>query len=161
MEFNAEFFVALGFVLFVIMLAYLGVHLQIAKAIDDRVKRISGELNEARSLREEAAALLASFQKKAAEAEAEAANIVAQARAEAEMLAKEAEARIADFVARRTRQAEAKIAMAETQASNEVRASAADAAVRAAATVLQGQMHGPLAESLVSKGIGEIKSLLH
>ena len=161
MEFNAEFFVALGFVLFAIMLAYLGVHSRIVAAVDERVDRISGELNEARGLREEAAALLASFQKKAVEAEAEAAAIVTQAKAEAQLLAKEAETRIADFVTRRTRQAEAKIAMAETQASNEVRASAADAAVRAAATVLQGQMQGPLADALVAKGIGEIKSLMH
>ena len=161
MEFNAEFFVALGFALFVIMLAYLGVHSKLTAAIDERVKRIGAELGEAKSLREEAAVLLASFEKKKVEAEAEAAAIVAQAKAEAQMLAKEAKTRIEDFVTRRTRQAEAKIAMAETQATNEVRASAADAAVAAAASVLQGHVAGATGDSLIAKGISELKSLMN
>lgn len=159
--FDAEFFVALGFVLFVLGLGYLGVHSKLTAALDARVKRIGDELGEARSLRNEAAALLASFEKKKTEAEAEAAGIVAQARAEAAMMAKEAETRISDFIARRTRQAEAKIAQAETQASNDVRASAADAAVQAAETVLRGHVPGAVGASLVDRGIGELKALLN
>ena len=159
--FDAEFFVALGFVLFVLGLGYLGVHSKLTAALDARVKRIGDELGEARSLRNEAAALLASFEKKMTEAEAEAAGIVAQARAEAAMMAKEAETRISDFIARRTRQAEAKIAQAETQASNDVRASAADAAVQAAETVLRGHVPGAVGASLVDHGIGELKALLN
>ena len=64
----------------------------------------------AAKLRDEALALLASFERKAAEAETNAAEIIANAKAEAETLAKEAADRLADFVARRTKQAEAKIA---------------------------------------------------
>ena len=161
MAFDAEFFVALGFVLFVLGLGYLGVHSKLTAAIDARVKRIGDELGEAKSLRAEAAALLASFQKKKAEAEAEAAGIIAQAKAEAQMMGKEAEARISDFIQRRTKQAEAKIAQAETQASNDVRASAADAAVKAAETVLRAQVPGALGASMLDKGIGELKALLN
>ena len=158
---DAEFFVALGFVLFVLGLGYLGVHKQITGAVDARVDRISAELAEAKTLRDEAAALLASFEKKRTEAEAEAAQIIAQAKAEATMLAKEAETRISDFITRRTKQADAKIAMAESQAAAEVRASAADAAVRAAETLLKSHVPGAAGASLVEKGIGELKSLLN
>lgn len=161
MAFDAEFYVALGFVLFVMLLAYVGAHRQITGAIDARVKRIMDELGEARSLREEAASLLASFVKKKAEAEAEAAQIIAQAKAEAELLAREAEARVADFITRRTKQADTKIAMAEAQASADVRASAADAAVRAAETLLKSHVPGATGASLVEKGISELKALLN
>lgn len=161
MEFDAEFFVALGFVLFALGLGSLGVHSKLTAAIDERVNRIAGELAEAKSLREEAAVLLASFEKKKAEAEAEAAAIIAQAKAEAESLAKAAEARVSDFVARRTQQAKAKIALTEAQASNEVRASAAEAAVRAAGVVLRQRVPGDLGESLVEKGIHDLRANLH
>lgn len=159
--FNAEFFVALGFALFVLGLGYLGVHSKLTAAIDERVSRIASELAEARSLRDEAAVLLASFERKKLEAEAEAATIITQARAEAELLAKEAQTRISDFITRRTRQANDKIAMAESQATAEVRASAADAAVKAAETLLRQHVPGATGASLVDKGIGELKALLN
>ena len=73
---NDAFFVALGFFLFVALLGYLGVHKTIGKSLDDRGQKIQAELDEAKRLREEAAAVLASFEKKRAEAEAEAQAIV-------------------------------------------------------------------------------------
>ena len=56
----------------------------LAKMLDERADKISNELAEARKLREEAQALLAEYQKKRAEAENDAANIVAQAKVEAD-----------------------------------------------------------------------------
>ncbi len=161
MAFDAEFFVALGFVLFVVLLGYMGVHKQLASALDGHASLISKELAEAKRLRDEAAAVLASFEKKRAAAEGEAQAIIAQAKAEAEAMAKEASARMADFVARRTKQAEAKIALAEAQASSDVRAAAADAAVKAAETVLRGDVVGQTASDLVMKEIGALKSRLN
>ncbi len=84
MEFDAEFFVLLGFLVFLCLLVYLGVHRMVLKALDARGEAIADELAQAAKLREEASALLASFEKKAAEAEASAAAIVADARAQAE-----------------------------------------------------------------------------
>ncbi len=161
MHFDAEFFVAAGFVLFVMLLGYLGVHRTITAALDGRIKKIESELAEAKRLREEAAAVLASYKKKAADAEIEAASIVTQAKAEAENLAKENAARMADFIERRRKQAEAKIAMAEAQATADVRAAAADAAVRAAETVIRSQTTGTAAENLVASGIQDLKRLLN
>ncbi len=158
---DAEFFVALGFVLFVCLLGYLGVHRQLTAALDGRAAQIAKELADAKRLRDEAAAVLASFEKKRSEAEAEAQAIIAQAKTEAEALAREAAERMADFVARRTKQAESKIALAEAQATSEVRAAAADAAVKAAETVLRSQTTGAAAADLVSKEIGALKSRLN
>ena len=61
---EAETWVALAFVLFVGLLGYLGVHRIIAKSLDDRASRIKAELDEARKLKDEAAALLAEYQRK-------------------------------------------------------------------------------------------------
>ena len=161
MHFDAEFFVAAGFLLFVCLLFYVGVHKTILGGLDARSQRIADELGEAKRLRGEAEALLASFTQKAIAAEAEAAGIIKQAVVEAEAHAKEAAQRIEDFVARRTKQAEAKIAMAETQATADVRAAAAEAAVRASEIVLKAETVGQAASDLVMKEISGLKARLN
>ncbi|VTZ22921.1 ATP synthase subunit b 1 [Methylocella tundrae] len=158
---NEETFVAFGFILFVGLLAYLGVHKKLNAALDHRADRIKAELAEAERLRAEAEAVLASFGKRLADAEAEAAAVVAQAHAEADRLAKEAADRLQEFIQRRTRQAQDKIATAESQATAEVRAAAADAATRAAGLVLKDQAKGPFGEQLIQKGIADLKGLFH
>ena len=158
---DAEAWVAIGFLCFIGSAIYLGAHSKIGVILDARGRRIRAELDEAERLRKEAADLLASFEGKRAQAEKEAAEIVEQARAEAESIGKEAEARMSDFVKRRTAQAEAKIANAEVQALAQVRGAAADAAVAAAKIVLKGESGSGLADKLVDQGIADVKRLAH
>ncbi len=161
MEFDPEIFVLLGFLVFVGILIYFGAPRAILKALDARGEAIQAELDQAAKLREEATALLASFEKKSAEAEANAAAILAEARAQAEQLAKDAAERMSDFIARRTRQAEAKIAFAEAQAAADVRAAAADRAAKAAEFLLKDQMQGASGADLVTREIAGLKSRLN
>jgi len=158
---EAETWVAVAFVIFVGVLIYFGVDKLLVNALDQRSARIRGELDEARRLKDEAAALLAEYRRKQQTAEREAAEIVAGAKAEAERLAAEAKTRMDEFVARRTRMAETKIAQAEAQALADVRAAAADAAVAAAEKILTQTVKGSVADDLVSKGIAELRSKLN
>ena len=158
---DAEFWVAVAFVLFVAGMGYLGVHKTVAKSLDDRAGRIKAELDEARKLKEEAAALLAQYQRKRQEAENEAQGIIAGAKAEADRLAVEAKAKIEEFIARRTKMAETKIAQAEAQATADVRAAAADAAIAAAEKILTQQTKGALAGELIAKGIEDVRKKLN
>jgi F-type H+-transporting ATPase subunit b len=157
--FEAEFWVAVAFVIFVGVLIYFRVHKLVVDAIDGRRARIETELGEARRLREEAQALLAQYQRKQREAEREAADIVAGAQAEVLRLAVEAKAKMEDFLARRTKMAEDKIAQAETQAIADVRATAAEAAVAAAEKILKESVRGKLADDLIAKGIEDLRAL--
>ena len=158
---DAEFWVAVAFVIFVAGMGYLGVHRMIAKSLDERAGRIKAELDEARKLKDEAAQLLAQYLRKRQEAEGEAQEIIAGAKAEAERLAIEAKAKIEEFVARRTKMAETKIAQAEAQAAADVRAAAADAAVAAAEKILTLETRGKLANALISKGIEDVRKKLN
>lgn len=157
---NPTFWTGVAFVLFFAVLGYFGVHRNIAAALDKRSSRIADELGEAQRLRAEAQALLAEFEAKRKAAEDEAAAIVTAAREDAERLAVEAQARVADFVARRTAAAEQKIAQAEAQAMAEVRAAAADAAVRASERILKDQLSGPAGEDYLSRSVAEIRARL-
>jgi F-type H+-transporting ATPase subunit b len=103
---------------------YVGGFTRILDAIDSRGRQVRAELDEAKRLREEAASVLADYQRRQGEAEREAEALVAAAREEAQRIAEEAHTRLADFVTRRTAAAEAKIAQAEIQAGQQVRAAA-------------------------------------
>ena len=76
---ETENWVAVGFLCFLGLLAYLGVHRKLIDAIDRRQARIKSELEQARRLHEEAQALLGEFERKARDAETEAQAIIAGA----------------------------------------------------------------------------------
>src|ERR1700709_2253504 len=129
MFFEPETWVAVAFVILMVLFAYLGIHRTVLTALDKRADRIKAELDDARRLKEEAAKLLADYKSKRTSAEREAEEIIANARAEAERIASEAKAKMEDFVARRTKTAEGKIELAEAQAVADVRSAAGNAAV--------------------------------
>ena len=158
---SAEFWVLVAFVIFIGIVVYLGVPGKVTSALDRRAAKIKAELDEARALREEASRLLAEYARKRDQADREAEEIIASARADAERLAADAKAKVEEFVARRTRQAEQKIAMAEAQAVSEVRSAATDAAVAAAADVLTSQARGPLGGKLFDNGLSELRAKLN
>ncbi|QRM28456.1 ATP F0F1 synthase subunit B [Microvirga sp. VF16] len=157
---SAEFWVAVAFVIFWGILFYYGVPGKVLGQLDSRGKRIAGELAEAKRLRQDAERLLKEYEAKRTAAEQEAADIVSNARAEAERLAAEAQEKITDFVKRRTATAEAKIAQAEAQASAEVRAAAVDAAIKASERVLRDEITGATAASFVTQSLNDVRTKL-
>jgi F-type H+-transporting ATPase subunit b len=161
LELDAEFWVAVAFVVFVGGLIYLGVHEMMLKYIDQRRDRIKAELDEALRLKQEAQALLAQYQRKQREAEQEAAAIIAGATAEAARMMAEAKTKMEEFIARRSKMAETKIAQAEAQALADVRAAAAEAAVGAAEKILTQIVKGEVADRLVVKGVDDVKTKLN
>jgi F-type H+-transporting ATPase subunit b len=158
---EAEFWVAVAFVLFFAIIVYVGAHKFILNALDQRSARIKAELDEARRLKDEAQALLAEYRQKTANAQQEADGIIDGAKAEAERVAQEAHARLEDFVARRTKMAEVKIAQAEAQALADVRSAAAEAATSAAEKILVQSAKGKVADTLIAQGIADVKKKLN
>ncbi|MEQ1942105.1 F0F1 ATP synthase subunit B [Mesorhizobium sp. VNQ89] len=147
--------------IFLALLVYLKVPGMISKALDARAVKIRHDLDEARRLREEAQGLLAEFQQKRKEAEKEAADILAAAKREAELLVADAHKKSEDYVARRTAMAEQKIAQAEREAVNEVRSSAVDIAVEAARKLLADNPEIKAGEELFKSSLSELKSKLN
>ena len=159
--FQAEFWVAVAFLILMGVFGYFGVHRTILRALDHRRDRIQKELEDARRLKEEASKLVAEYRARRASAEREAQEIVASAKADAERIAAEAKAKMEDFVARRTKTAENKIAQAESQAIADVRAAAAEAAVTAASSIMTTSVKGSVADGLIAKGIQDVRAKLN
>ena len=158
---EAEFWVAVAFVIFIGVLVYVGVPKMLLNALDERGKRVQAELDEARRLKEEAQKLLGEYKAKQRQADEEAAAIIEGAKAEAERIAAESKTKMEEFVERRTKLAETKIAQAEAQAVADVRAAAAEAAVTAAEKILTESVKGKVADDLLARGISDVKTKLN
>ena len=128
---EAEFWVALAIVVIAI-LAVPKVLKRINASLDERAAKIRAQIEEARKLREDAQALLASYQKKQREAMAEAEAIINQAKADAQRLRSDAETELTNAIERRKQQALDRIAQGEAQALKDVRNTAVDVALAAA-----------------------------
>lgn len=159
--FTADFWVGVGFFLFVGVLFYVGAPQTMMKALDTRAARIRAELEEATRLRQDAERLVAEYEAKLRQAEVEANAIVEQTRREAEALIHQTKTRMEEFEARRIRMTEIKIAQAEAQAIADVKAAAADAAIAAAERLLVSRLKGEAVDALMTRSIEQVKSKLN
>lgn len=158
---SSSFWVLVPLLLFFALIAWLGAFKAMAGALDKRADAIRDELDEARRLREEAQTLLASYQRKQAEAEAQAEEIVERARRDAETMAARARADLKERLQRRAAQAEAKIASAEAQALAEVKSKAADLAINTAETLIRTEMSAADKTRFFKTGIDQISGSLN
>ncbi|WP_313197095.1 F0F1 ATP synthase subunit B [Rhizobium sp.] len=158
---DATFWALIGLVLFVLLMIYIKVPGMMAKSLDKRADNIRAELDEAKRLREEAQALLAEYQKKRKEAEAEAAALVAAAEREAALLTEEARQKTEEFVARRNALSEQKIKQAEADAITAVKSAAIDIAVEAAGKVIAAKTDKTTQTALFKDAVAKVQSRLN
>ncbi|WP_419810152.1 F0F1 ATP synthase subunit B [Sphingomonas sp.] len=133
--------VSLAMIVFIAILLWKKVPGVIAGSLDKQIADIRRQLDEAKALRAEAEALRDGYAAKIAAAEGTAGEMLTHAQTEADALIAKANVDAAELVERRGRMAEDKIAAAERAALAEVRAHAADAASRAAASLIASK-HG-------------------
>lgn len=153
---NATAWVALAMIVVFAIMAWKKVPAAIGKALDKKIAGIRQQLDEAAKLREEAEALKAEYEAKAAAAGAEAATMIERAKTEAEGIRAKAEADAAELVERRTRMAEEKIAAEERAAVDAVRAYAARAAAAAAERLIRDRLDAGADKAMVDRTIAEL-----
>ncbi|QUS36616.1 F0F1 ATP synthase subunit B [Falsirhodobacter algicola] len=159
--YNTNLIVLIAFVLFVGILIWAKVPGRITGMLDKRAHDIHSELEEARALREEAKALLASYERKQQEVSEQSARIIAQARQEATLAAERAKEVLQVTIARRMQAAEDQIAAAEAGAVKEVREKSIAVAVEAAREVLARQMTPETGASLIDRSIEQVGQKMH
>ncbi len=158
---NTNFVVLVAFIGFVALLVYMGVPGKITGMLDARAASIKSDLDEARALREEAKAILATYELRQNEVQDQAARIVASAKDEAMAAAALAKAELKSAIARRLASAVEQIASAEAAAIRQVREHAASVAVAAAGDVLAKQMTAEAATASIDAAIAQVEAKLH
>ena len=157
---DAHFWVGVAFLIFLVVMVAVGVHKMAWNALAESGRKVQAQLDEAAHLRAEAQTLLENIKVQRAEAERQAAEMLAEAEDAALRLQAEAKVKLAEQIQRRGQMAERKIAQAEAQAEADVRAAAADLAAQMAEQVLVGRLAGAKSDPLIDKAIGQLAGKL-
>lgn len=155
-----HFWVGIAFVVFIGVLVLAGAHKFAWKALGDAGAKVRGQLDEANRLREEAQALLSRIQADREAAEKHSAEILANAKEQAQRMQAEAQERLAEQIERRGQLAERRIATAEAQATAEVKAAAGELAAQLAEQVLVARIAGAKSDPLIDAAIGQMAGKL-
>lgn len=158
---NTDFVVTISFLVFIGILIYFKVPGLIGGLLDKRSAAIKAELDEARALRDEAQAVLASYERKHKEMIAQSEAIVSAARKEAQAAADKAKVELQASIARRLTAAEEQIASAEAAALREVRNQAVAIAVAAAGELIARDLQPAQQSALIDSAIAEVETRLH
>ena len=158
--FDATFFVALSFVLFVVFVIWAGLPSTIIKSLDDRSEQIKKELDEARILHEEAQKLLATEKRKLEQCDAEVENILKQASDQATLITEKSNNLLKEEIQRKQKQADLKIAQARDEAVREVKAKASELSLIIAKEYLKENIDDNAASDLIDKSISDLKDNL-
>ena len=148
MTITPDISVAIAFVIFIVLVAWKGTK-KLTAGLDQRAETIRKQLDETQNLREEAQAALASYQRQQRDALAEADDIVAQAKVDAERLKVQAEAVLTATIKRREEQAVERIAQAEATAIKDVRDQAIELAIGVATKIITEKMTKTVQNELV------------
>jgi len=145
--------VAVGFVVF-IALVWRKVGAALGGMLDERSAKIRADLEEAKTLRDEAVAELKTYQRLHREAA-----IVKAAEVTAERIRETAEKKAVAAVKRREQQADAKIKAAEASMIAELRDRAASLAIATASEIITTKLDDKASLALVDKATAEIEKL--
>jgi F-type H+-transporting ATPase subunit b len=153
---NPGGWVALAMIVVFALLAWKKVHHAIGRALDSKIALIRDQLAEAESLRKEAEALKAEYEKKSKSADKDRAALIERAKHEAGEIVAKARTDAEALIERRTRMAKDKIAAEERAALDQLRSAAADAAARAAAKLIAEHHDAATDSKLVDQAIKEV-----
>jgi F-type H+-transporting ATPase subunit b len=157
---SAEFWVAVGFVIFVVLVGRTAYRV-VTVALDDRANKIKQQIDEAARLAEEAQQMLAAYERKRREAAEEADSLLDQARRQADLLEERAGQDLERALKRREELAMERIAQAEQTAVAEIRATAVEVAVEATRRLLTTGVSTKQANALIDDAIAELPKKLH
>ena len=155
---NESLWVALSFGVFV-ALVWKKAGSAISAALDKRSEDIRNNLDEAKTLREEAQNELQKYQRLQREATDQAKAIIANAEKAALQIEEAAKKNAEASIKRRKDQAEAKIKALEAEATQDIRNRAAQLATAAAADLIRENMDQVAANNLLKADIEAIKSI--
>ena len=158
---NTDFVVTVAFVLFVAVLLYLKVPAIVTKMLDERSKGIQLELDEARSLMEEAQSLLASYERKQKEIAEQSERIIRNAKEEAALAAEQAKKDLGVSIERRIAAANDQISSAQSAAIREVRNNAISVAISVVEKVIASNIKLDESNALIDVAISDVASKLH
>ena len=160
MSFDATFWVAVSFVLFVGVLLYFKVPQKIFTTLDESINKIKKDVEEAEKLKEEAKNILSDYEAKLDKSKIEIDLMIKNAQKESESNIIKINDQFHKIFENRKKMAEDKIKQMKTEALKEVRNSSIDIAIQALEKIIKNSIDKKKLDKIYISSIDETKKIL-
>tara|TARA_B100001750_G_C15174250_1_gene430851 strand:+ start:162 stop:659 length:498 start_codon:yes stop_codon:yes gene_type:complete len=160
MNIDATFWVAVSFLIFVGLLFYLKVPQKIGRSLDESIKKIKEEIDNAEKLKDEAKNILSEYESKVSKSKQEIKNLIQKAEKQAESNIIKTNEEFHNIVENRKKAAEEKIKQMKTQAIKDVKNSSVDIAIRSVEKIIKNSIDKKKLDKIYISSIDEAKKIL-
>ena len=160
MNIDATFWVAVSFLIFVGLIFYLKVPQKIGQSLDESIKKIKEEIDNAEKLKDEAKNILSEYESKVDKSKEEIKNLIHKAEKQAEANIIKTNEEFHNIVENRKKAAEEKIKQMKTQAIKDVKNSSVDIAIRSVEKIIKNSIDKKKLDKIYISSIDEAKKIL-
>ena len=160
MTINATFWVAVSFFIFFGFLIYLKVPQKINVALEDKIKQIKNELDEAEKLKNESKNLLSDYENKIDESKQESKNILNAAKRQNEKMIIDKTKKFHEDMDRKKKNVEQKISQLKENALKDIKNASVKISIEAVENLIKNSIDKNKLENVYSEGLEEIKKTL-
>ena len=160
MTIDATFWVAVSFFIFVGIIFYFKVPQKIYKSLDDSIKQIKKDIDDAEKLKDEAKNILSEYETKVSKSKQEIKILIEDAKNEAEKDIIKKNEEFHNIVENRKKIAEEKIKQMKVQALKDVRNSSINIAVQAVEKIIKNSIDKKKLDKIYVTSIEEAKKIL-
>ena len=160
MTIDATFWVAVSFFIFFGFLIYLKVPQKINNALEDKIKQIKNELDEAEKLKNESKNLLSDYESKIDESKQETKEIINTAKRQTEKMVIEKTEKFHQDMDRKKRSVEQKILQLKENALKDIKNTSVKISIEAAENLIKNSLDKNKLENVYLDGLEEIKKAL-
>ena len=160
MNIDATFWVAVSFLIFVGLIFYLKVPQKIGRSLDESIKKIKEEIDNAEKLKDEAKNILGEYESKVGKSKEEIKNLIHKAEKQAEANIIKTNEEFHNIVENRKKAAEEKIKQMKTQAIKDVKNSSVDIAIRSVEKIIKNSIDKKKLDKIYISSIDEAKKIL-
>ena len=160
MNIDATFWVAISFFIFVGIVFYLKVPQKIGQTLDESIKKIKEEINNAEKLKDEAKTLLSEYETKVSKSKEEIKNLIQKAETQAENHIIKTNEEFHVIVENRKKAAEEKIKQMKIQAIKDVKNLSIDLAISSVEKIIKNSIDKKKLDKIYISSIEETKKIL-
>ena len=157
---DATFWVAISFLIFVGILFYFKVPQKIDQSLNESIKKIKEEIDNAEKLKDESKNILSEYETKVSKSKEEIKNLIQAAKNEAEKNVIKTNEEFHKIIENRKKTAEEKIVQMKTQAIKDVRNSSIEIAVRSVEKIIKNSIDKKKLDKVYLTSIEEAKNIL-
>ena len=160
MSFDATFWVAISFLIFFIGLIYLKVPQKVNNSLDEKIKQIKNELDEAEKLKNESKNLLSDYENKVDASKSETKEIINLSKKQSEKIIIDKTNKFHQDMDLKKKNVEQKIIQLKEDALYDIKKASIKISIEAVTNLIKNSVDKNKLENVYSKGLDQIKTAL-